>query len=72
MSQSQSAVGDRQDKVQKKELAHAVLLFEHQLESYRRLHEEEIATLRQTLDELKRRLVVLGIQPDDEEQAADS
>jgi hypothetical protein len=43
-----------------KELAYAVLLLERQLESYRRLHEEEIVALREALRELKDRILALN------------
>ncbi|MEJ2555146.1 MAG: hypothetical protein P8186_02715 [Anaerolineae bacterium] len=45
---------------EQKELAYAVLLLERQLESYRRLHEEEIVALREALRELKDRILALN------------
>jgi len=42
-----------------KELAYAALLLERQLESYQRLHEEEMAALREALRELKDRILAL-------------
>lgn len=51
------------------ELAYATLLLERQLESYQRLHEEEMAALREALHELKSRILALGelqLEPQDE------
>ena len=45
-----------------KELAYAALLLERQLESYQRLHEEEMAALREALRELKDRILALDQQ----------
>lgn len=42
------------------ELAYAALLLERQLESYQRLHEEELAALHEALQELKRRILALS------------
>ncbi len=38
------------------ELAYAILLLERQMEVYQRLHDEDMASLRSTLRELKKRL----------------
>lgn len=45
---------------QQQELAYAALILERQLESYQRLHEEEMAALREALHELKSRILTLG------------
>ena len=42
-----------------KELAYSVLLLEQQLESYQKLHWEELAALWETLTELKKRILRL-------------
>ncbi len=38
------------------ELAYAILLLERQMEVYQRLHDEDMASLRSTLQEIKKRL----------------
>jgi len=43
-----------------KDLAYAVLLLERQLESYQKLHEEEIEALWKALAELKRRVLAMA------------
>lgn len=47
-----------------RELAYAVLVLERQLNAYRRLHEEDLTALRQAIEELKEKIVLLhGEQP---------
>ena len=52
----------------KEELAYAVLLLERQLESYQKLHAEEMEALWKTLAELKRRILGLADADPDTEQ----
>lgn len=47
------------DRQAQNELAYAALLLERQLDSYQKLHEEEMAALRKALTELKRRILSL-------------
>ncbi len=47
------------DSERQKELAYAALLLEKQLESYQRLHEEELQALWDALTELKARILAL-------------
>jgi len=50
-------------------LAYAALLLERQLESYQRLHEEEMAALREALHELKSRILAMGEpEPEDKDE----
>jgi hypothetical protein len=48
-----------------KELAYSVLLLERQLESYQKLHLEEMEALWKTLAELKKRIRILGMESSD-------
>ncbi len=43
-----------------KDLAYSVLLLERQLESYQKLHQEELQALWKTIDELKRRILAMA------------
>lgn len=47
-----------------KDLAYSVLLLERQLESYQKLHAEEVEALWKTLAELKQRILSLGSSQD--------
>jgi hypothetical protein len=58
MSQPRSQSED-QNQAQR-ELAHAILVLERQLNAYQRLHEEDLAALRQSIEELKGRIIALG------------
>ncbi|KKM20495.1 hypothetical protein LCGC14_1644880 [marine sediment metagenome] len=44
------------------ELAYSILVLERQLEAYRRLYEEEMAAMHQTLNEIKNRILTVGEQ----------
>jgi hypothetical protein len=59
-SQSESRTNPKEH-----DLAYAVLMLERQLDTYQRLHEEEIASLRAAMKELKRR--ILDVQSADAE-----
>lgn len=52
----------------KEGLAYAVLLLERQLESYQKLHAEEMEALWKTLAELKKRILGLEASGPDSEQ----
>jgi len=55
MSQTQHS--DPSTQKHDRDLAYAVLVLERQLEATRRLHEEDIASLRAALEELKARIL---------------
>ncbi|RMF42970.1 MAG: hypothetical protein D6755_10840 [Anaerolineae bacterium] len=50
------------------DLAYAVLLLERQIDSYEKLHQEEIRALREALNELKRRLLQQAATQADDSQ----
>lgn len=54
------------------ELAYLALLLERQIESYERLHEEELASLREGLHELERRILAMGEAEGSPEAASES
>ncbi len=54
---SQSAQSGRQPNAKERDLAYAVLVLERQLDAYQRLHEEDIASLRAAVQELKARIL---------------
>ena len=53
-----------------KELAYSVLLLERQLESYQKLHLEEMEALWKTLAELKKRILGMESSDTDVEQTS--
>jgi len=57
---SQSAQSGRQFNAKERDLAYAVLVLERQLDAYQRLHEEDIASLRAAVQELKARLITIA------------
>ncbi|MCX7706892.1 MAG: hypothetical protein N2204_02660 [Anaerolineae bacterium] len=54
------------------DLALRLLRLEQQLESYQRLHNEELAALRQALAQVKEEVLALALQPVASQQGGDT
>ena len=55
-------VGVKMSSIPPSDIAYRMLRLEQQLESYQRLHAEELAEIRRALDELKTQILLLDAQ----------